>query len=284
MTDPLLTSVMPPGPTLGDLMEAVSRNETDIDELDFSFLLKRNKRLGAEGCALVARALETNRTVRRLVIREHDIGDHGASAIAAMLCHNATLQHVDLYGNNITDKGAEALAQALYGHAALTQLQLWSNRITDRGAKALAEAVKCNCSLLYLGLVDNSIAQDGAQALLEALDVNFQLETLNLATNAGVPAWLTAQIRAVLVRNRLEAPLMREAWDSAATPGSVDECVKESNAVSRQENSDNGQDDVEEESGHNHTSSISGSGSDASGFLSCSGVTTSAISADGIWI
>lgn len=273
---------MPLGPTLGDVMEAVSRNETDIDELDFSFLLKRNKRLEADGCTLVARALETNRTVRRLVIREHNIGDHGAAAIAAMLCRSATLEHVDLSGNDISDKGAEALAQALYGHAALTHLQLWSNRITDRGAKALAEAVQCNCSLLYLGLADNSIAQDGAQALLEALDVNFQLETLSLASNAAVPAWMTAQIRAVLARNRLEAPLLREAWDSVSVPGSVGGAVRESDVVDRQDDDSDGHGDVEEQSGLNDASSVSES--DASGFLTCSGVTASAVSADGIWI
>lgn len=191
------------GQTLGTLIYRVHENEDNIMELDFSYLAQRNKRLEAHGADLVARALTTNRTVVKLVIRDHDIGDAGAAAIANMLRVNSTLEYIDLYGNNITDEGAEALAQALYGHESLTYLSLWSNQISNRGALALAEALKCNQALKYLGLVHNRITESGASALLEALDVNIHLETLNLAKNQLADA-TTYKIRLALARNRYE--------------------------------------------------------------------------------
>lgn len=173
-------------------------------ELDFSYLAQRNRRLEAHGADLVARALTTNRTVVKLVIRDHEIGDAGAAAIADMLRVNSTLEYIDLYGNSITDEGAEALAQALYGHESLTYLSLWSNQISNRGALALAETLKCNQALKYLGLVHNRITESGASALLEALDVNIHLETLNLAKNQLADA-TTYKIRLALARNRYDA-------------------------------------------------------------------------------
>lgn len=93
------------GPTLGSILQRIHLNDGDVSELDFSTLAQRNKRLEAEGCALVARSLSTNHTVRKLIIRDHAIGDDGAVALSKMLCNNTTLECLDLYGNNIGDRG-----------------------------------------------------------------------------------------------------------------------------------------------------------------------------------
>lgn len=52
------------------------------EQVDFSTLAQRNKRLESEGCALVARSLSTNHTVRKLIIRDHAIEDDGAVALS----------------------------------------------------------------------------------------------------------------------------------------------------------------------------------------------------------
>ncbi|KAJ0410565.1 hypothetical protein ATCC90586_006589 [Pythium insidiosum] len=198
------------GPTLGSVLMRIHQNDGDVTELDFSYLTRKNKRFLAHGGELVARVLMTNRTVKRLVMREHAIGDHGAIAIAELLRHNTTLEYIDLYSNDITDVGAEALAAALYGHESLVHLSLWSNMISNRGAAAFANALRHNRRLQYLGLVHNRITNDGAQALLDALSINVTLETLNLATNR-VSAAISSQIRVALAKNRVEAPrLMKQ--------------------------------------------------------------------------
>ncbi|RLN97670.1 hypothetical protein BBJ28_00002544 [Nothophytophthora sp. Chile5] len=256
-------------PTLGAIMQRVHLNDGDVQELDFSALAQRNKRLESAGCALVARSLMTNHTVRKLIIRDHAIGDDGAIALARMLCNNTTLECLDLYGNGIGDRGIEALAQALYGHGSLTHLFLWSNLITDRGVEALAQAVRCNCTLKYLGLVHNRISQVGAQALLGALDVNFNLESVNLDAN-DVPRSITNQLGDALVRNRAEAPMVRSRMQ------------EEEAEITRRlaEMSGYGQDDDDEADEEWEDED----GSESSGFLTCSGVTDVPLSDSGLWI
>ncbi|KAI9908037.1 hypothetical protein PsorP6_003824 [Peronosclerospora sorghi] len=125
-----------------------------------------NKRLGPEGCAMVARSMVTNHTVRKLVIRDHAIGDDGAITLSIMLCNNTTLKSLELYGNSISDRGGEALAQALYGQDSLAQLCLKS-----------------------LDLVQNRITWKRAQILLDALEVNLRLEAINMDANV-MPTYL----------------------------------------------------------------------------------------------
>ncbi|TYZ60448.1 hypothetical protein PybrP1_009399 [[Pythium] brassicae (nom. inval.)] len=253
------------GQTLGTLIYRVHENEDNILELDFSYLAARNKRLEAHGADLVARALATNRTVLKLVMRDHNIGDAGAAALANMLRANSTLEYIDLYGNNISDAGAEAIAHALYGHESVTYLSMWSNQISNRGALALAEALKCNQTLKYLGLVHNRVSESGASALLEALDVNIHLETLNLAKNQLGDA-TTYKIRVALARNRLEAPKV------------ISEMEKDEEEVSRRF--------AEMLLAGESDSDSSGFHSCSSGFLSQSGVDQLEVDSDasGYWV
>ncbi|GMF11671.1 unnamed protein product [Phytophthora lilii] len=260
------------GPTLGSILQRIHLNDGDVSELDFSTLAQHNKRLGSEGCALVARSLSTNHTVRKLVIREHCIQDDGAIALSKMLCNNTTLEHLDLYGNEIGDRGVEALAQALYGHDSLTHLSLRNNVITDRGAEALAQAVRCNCTLKSLELVQNRITRVGAKALLDALDVNFYLETVDLDEN-NVPAFVESQLAAAFARNRAESLIM----ESHAAEKKAEKIVRRASGLDTQDEEDSSgleEDDWEDDDGD----------SVSSGFLSCSGITDIPLSSSGLWI
>ncbi|OWZ23561.1 Myosin [Phytophthora megakarya] len=264
------------GPTLGSILQRIHLNDGDVRELDFSTLAQHNKRLGPEGCALVARSLSTNHTVRKLIIRDHAIGDDGAIALSKMLCNNTTLEYLDLYGNGIGDRGVEGLAQALYGHDSLTQLCLRSNLITDRGAEALANAVRCNRTLKSLELVHNRITKVGAEALLDALDVNLHLETISLESNA-VPAFAASQLAAALARNRAESLIL----ESHAAEKKAVKIVRRASGLDLQDEDDSnsededwGDDDWEDDD----DDSVS------SGFLSCSGVTDIPLSSSGLWI
>ncbi|POM79464.1 Myosin-like protein, partial [Phytophthora palmivora] len=248
------------GPTLGSILQRIHLNHGDVRELDFSTLAQHNKRLESEGCALVARSLSTNHTVRKLIIRDHAIGDEGAIALSKMLCNNTTLEYLDLYGNGIGDRGAEALAQALYGHDSLTQLCLQSNLITDRGAEALAQAIRCNCTLKSIELVHNRVTQVGAEALLDALDVNMHLETVNLDSN-DVPAFAASQLAAVLARNRAESLTQEKKAEKIVPTYTCLDTQDEDDSNSEGEDWED--DDWEDDDGDTVSS----------GFLSCSGVT-----------
>ncbi|KAI9916609.1 hypothetical protein PsorP6_018071 [Peronosclerospora sorghi] len=168
-------------------MQCFHFNDGDVREIDFSTLAQYNKRLGPEGCALVASSMATNHNVRKLVIRDHAIGDDGAIALSRMLCNNTTLKSLELYGNSISDRGREALAQALYGHDSLAQLCLKS-----------------------LDLVHNRITWKGAQILPDALDVNLRLETITMDAN-DMQTFIESEFAATLARNGAES-LMHESY------------------------------------------------------------------------
>ncbi|EEY65765.1 myosin-like protein [Phytophthora infestans T30-4] len=265
------------GPTLGSILQRIHLNDGDVSELDFSTLAQRNKRLEAEGCALVARSLSTNHTVRKLIIRDHAIGDDGAVALSKMLCNNTTLECLDLYGNNIGDRGAEALAQALYGHDSLRRLCLRSNAITDRGTAALAQAIRCNCTLKSLDLVHNRITKAGAHALLDALDVNIHLETLTLDAN-DVPAFAASQLASALARNRAESLMM----ESHAAEKQAVKIVRRASGLDTEDEDDS--DSGKEENWMEQIWEDDDGDSVSSGFLSCSGVTDVPLSSSGLWI
>ncbi|KAG2763283.1 hypothetical protein PC129_g291 [Phytophthora cactorum] len=267
------------GPTLGSILQRIHLNDGDVSELDFSTLAQRNKRLEAEGCALVARSLSTNHTVRKLIIRDHAIGDDGAVALSKMLCNNTTLEYLDLYGNNIGDRGAESLAQALYGHDSLRRLCLRSNLISDRGATALAQAIRCNCTLKSLELVHNRVTKVGAQALLDALDVNFHLETLNLEVN-DVPAFVASQLAAALARNRAESLIL----ESHAAEKQAVKIVRRASGLDTEDEDDSDSEKEDEENWEDEDWEDDDGDSVSSGFLSCSGVTDIPLSSSGLWI
>ncbi|KAK1948317.1 Protein NLRC3 [Phytophthora citrophthora] len=267
------------GPTLGAMLQRIHLNDGDVSELDFSTLAQRNKRLGAEGCALVARSLSTNHTVRNLFIRDHAIGDDGAIALSKMLCNNTTLEYLDLYGNNIGDRGAEALAQALYGHDSLKRLYVRSNLITDRGAEALARALRCNCTIKSLDLVHNRITKVGAQVLLEALDVNIHLETLGLEANP-VPEFVASQLAAALARNRAESLIL----ESQAAEKEAVKIVRRASGLETEEEEDSSSKEDDDEGWEEDDWEDDDGDSVSSGFLSCSGVTDIPLSSSGLWI
>ncbi|TYZ67330.1 hypothetical protein PybrP1_007681 [[Pythium] brassicae (nom. inval.)] len=202
----------PPAATrLKDTLKRVQANDEGITELDLTdmsgaFFIK----LKASGGALVARVMEVNHTVERLVLPDHDIGDSGALAMADMLRVNSTLRHLDLYGNGITDAGCKGIADALYGHDSLQHLALWGNAIGDEGAKALAQALQVNRSLTYVGLVGNNIGEAGAKALLEAVQLNPMIQTLGLAANP-IPANLQSELKVALTANKAAAMTMGAA-------------------------------------------------------------------------
>uniref|UniRef100_A0AAV1T6Q7 Uncharacterized protein n=1 Tax=Peronospora matthiolae TaxID=2874970 RepID=A0AAV1T6Q7_9STRA len=260
------------GPTLGSILQRIHLNDGDVSELDFSALSQHNKRLESEGCALVARSLTTNCTVRKLIIRDHDIGDGGAVALSKMLCINTTLEYLELTGNNISDRGAEALAQALYGHDSLTHLCLENNWISDRGAEALAQAIRCNCTLKSLGLVHNRITGKGAQALLDALDVNMHLEIVNLGAN-DVPTFVGSQLAATLARNRAESLLF-----------GLHAAEKETDEVAGKASGLDTEDEDEDSSGMEEKWESDDDGRASSGFQHCSEATDSPSSSSGLWI
>ncbi|GAB9466732.1 hypothetical protein Gpo141_00004098 [Globisporangium polare] len=201
---------------LKDTLKRVQANDEAITELDLTEMAdKYSLKLKSSGGTLVARVMEMNHTVGRLVLPDHAIGDAGALAMADMLRMNSTIRELDLCGNGISDVGCKGIADALYGHDSLHHLALWSNAIGDEGAKALAQALQVNRSLTFVGLVGNNIGEDGAKALLEAVQMNPMIQTLGLAANP-IPHELQHELHVALAVNKAAAMTMTTEAVAAA--------------------------------------------------------------------
>jgi Ran GTPase-activating protein (RanGAP) involved in mRNA processing and transport len=114
------------------------------------------------GAAIIAKALNNNRTLYTLSLLANQVSDMGVKAFAEILAHNnCTLTILDLSENGITDAGCEHLAQTLKTNQTITLLYLSNNEISDRGVRLLCGTIKnYNQSLQRLCLSWNKLVTD----------------------------------------------------------------------------------------------------------------------------
>ena len=110
--------------------------------------------IGDDGAAAIARAIESEDVVEKLMLSEAGIGPRGAAALARALESSKTLKELWLGGNEVGDAGAASFGEALRANRHLRELLLYSNGVSDKGAKALAAALPDNYALhrLWLGV------------------------------------------------------------------------------------------------------------------------------------
>ena len=104
-----------------------------------------DNKIGDQGAIAIAKALEVNAVLKKLVLNDNKIGDQGAIAIADALKFNAVLKELWLYENNIGDQGTIALAEALKFNAVLKLEVLvvsWSMRQNRRSYRQLVAACR----------------------------------------------------------------------------------------------------------------------------------------------
>jgi len=75
----------------------------------------------------MAKALETNTSLRSLIMLDSNITNRGCIALSNMLAVNKTIERLDLSYNRISDAGAIALAQSLIHNSSLKEIGLFGN-------------------------------------------------------------------------------------------------------------------------------------------------------------
>jgi len=136
--------------------------------------------LDHDGIAMLALALNKNRTLRELYLGLNVIGRVGACSLANVLKRNTSICLLDLSGCQIGDEGVEALANMLHSNSTLSSINLRLNNVNDSGAVNIANALKVNKDLVYLDLRVNNLAERGAQVLIEAVKQNQYIQYLDI--------------------------------------------------------------------------------------------------------
>eukprot|EP00698_Gefionella_okellyi_P018481 TRINITY_DN5541_c0_g1_i1.p1 TRINITY_DN5541_c0_g1~~TRINITY_DN5541_c0_g1_i1.p1 ORF type:complete len:662 (-),score=162.87 TRINITY_DN5541_c0_g1_i1:2115-4100(-) len=90
------------------IASALQHNQT-LTRLDMAGSGQPGECLASEGCAMLARGLKRNRTLRRLNLASHCIGDEGVLMLAVVL-PRCGLTLLSLRNNLVADRGARALA------------------------------------------------------------------------------------------------------------------------------------------------------------------------------
>ncbi|KAE8904472.1 hypothetical protein PF005_g15821 [Phytophthora fragariae] len=117
-------------------------------------------------------ALKTNKSLKKLQMKECKLTDEHVAAFAAALKQNSTLMEVDLSDNELTKASCASLTDGLRENKALKVLRLENNKCQDEGAVLLADVLATdNTTLTYLDLGNNSLTSVGMTPLVKAKSV-----------------------------------------------------------------------------------------------------------------
>ncbi|CBJ30587.1 Hypothetical leucine rich repeat protein [Ectocarpus siliculosus] len=124
----------------------------------------------------LAEALETNKTVEKLLLGGKELQEGAAAALESVLKSPfSALQQLTLFNCGFRDVGAELLASGLARNNTLQRLDLKNNAVGARGSAALADALRGNFVVRELMLGTNCVGSSGAGALAGALSENTAL-------------------------------------------------------------------------------------------------------------
>ena len=117
-----------------------------------------------------------------LNISNNKIGDNGIAHIATALQTNTTMRTLNVSRCSISKVGCESLTRALDVNRSLQTLHINTNQIGDHGIAHIATALrtnKCN-TLKTLTVGDMTVTDEGAVLLSSALTTNHSMEYLEL--------------------------------------------------------------------------------------------------------
>ena len=117
-------------------------------------------KIGDNGIAHIATALQTNTTMTKLNISVCSMSDKGAESLARALADNRSLQELSISDNNIGDNGIAHITTALQTNNTLKNLTIGDETTTDEAALSLAAALTANSSMEYLRLSCSSTNPD----------------------------------------------------------------------------------------------------------------------------
>ena len=93
----------------------------------------------AASAAAIARVLETNRSIKLLILAGNNLGDDGGAAIGRVLATNTVLEQIDLQKTQLGPAGGTAIAQALRVNTTLTEIYLNDNAFEEEVSASIRQ-------------------------------------------------------------------------------------------------------------------------------------------------
>ena len=151
--------------------------------------------LGADGAVEIAKALQTNKSLKVLLIAGSAttsgnvpvVGDKGARAMVEALKQNASLLTLDMSYNDLGDQPGVGLEIMLKSNVTLKTLTVSNNKFTKKTGVAIGGGLGLNTTLTTLVLNNNQLKQKGVMAILKGIDAGSigtgSLSTLSVREN-----------------------------------------------------------------------------------------------------
>lgn len=183
----------------------------EVNDSKLKDIFIRNMKISEEEARQVAKVLETNPNIDRLVLTKNEgltlkilnimtdaiskckglrvlgitknkIGDEGVSSVAEDIKNHANLQKFYVYNTELTSKGVEILTKSLLTLPKFMKLVIIENKIGDEGGQVIGSFLP-NSKVSELILRDCDIKDQGFKALGEALKKSPQLVKVDLSEN-----------------------------------------------------------------------------------------------------
>ena len=142
-----------------------------------------SNKIGDNGIAHIATALQTNTTMRRLNMENCSVSFEGVDSLTRALVVNKSLQDLNISGNDIGNLGITCIATVLKTNNTLKTCIIGGKTTTDDGALLLAEALTVNSSMEYLELYWSSTHPDSTLKKIGKYVKKSTLRTLILEMN-----------------------------------------------------------------------------------------------------
>ncbi|CAF1468045.1 unnamed protein product [Rotaria sordida] len=174
----------------------VMLNDLRLDNFDIPYIIRKvlivkqcsvlnlsNNLIEVTGFELLANALRSNVTLKRLSLKGNRAQLKGVEYLATALITNSTLEVLELETNSIPDTAAYSLADMLRRNHTLKDLFLGYNDIESRGMEIMANALDHKSTLEILSLAGNKLNDKCIDALHRMININQKLQRLYLHEN-----------------------------------------------------------------------------------------------------
>ena len=182
-------------------------------------------------------AVEKNKLLELLSLRDNGLADNGVINIAQSLCKHSKLKALNLQSNNITEEAAEALASVVSSNNKLEEFCLGNNQL-QLGVIKIATALKNISSLKVLDLIDNNIPEQAADDLSCVIIANGFVEKLLLNDN-NLGSSMAVIARACCNNSHLKQFCIKNTGISETVAGDLAAVIKHNSSIEMLSISDN---------------------------------------------
>ncbi|KRW99164.1 hypothetical protein PPERSA_07407 [Pseudocohnilembus persalinus] len=185
----------------GNMINDLKKNDTSLD-YTISGLDLRSAQI-----RILSKAVESNQSLRGLVLQRKNIDDDNGAIIIQNMMKNFVLERLEMEGNQLGPNSCKSLAELLRENQTIRSVDIENNNVTNNGRDTqsfieLCRALEQNNTLLSLNLTNNNLNAECGDALERLLEKNTTLIMVDVDQNKDLNIQQVRNIQEYLRRNK----------------------------------------------------------------------------------